>query len=123
MNEAFAYTLFSLSETGELLTGSGSELGLLVFYVCYLLMLWKNRKPAELLVQVADLLRDVEESVADMAVKDRVVAELQGLIYVLQHGKAHQYRERIDRILADWRSHHPVATACHPPGPGEALSG
>jgi hypothetical protein len=105
MNESFVSSFLALCETSEMLSVSTSELGLLVFYICYLLMLLRKRKPTEIAIQVGGLLRDVEESVVDVAVKDRIIAELQGLMYLLQHGKAHQYQERIERLLADWRGY------------------
>jgi hypothetical protein len=105
MNESFVSSLLSLYESSEVLSTSTSELEIIIFYACYLLMLLRQKRPAEIVIQVRQLLQEVEASVVDAPIKNKLVSELQGLMHLSLHEKSNQCRDRLECILEelqDW---------------------
>ena len=100
MNDSLMSSFMSLSESLVTLTPSAGELGLLILYMYYLLMLLRDKGSAEVSLQISGLLQEIEESVMEASLKERMVAELRELVTMLQHGRVHQYRERLECFLA-----------------------
>jgi hypothetical protein len=100
MNDSLVTSFASWYEPLVTLTASSGELGLFVLYIYYLLILLRDKRPVEGARQLGVLLREIEESMMETSIRDRMVVELRELMVTLQYGKVQQYRERLERILA-----------------------